>query len=354
MSTKISILTPTYNHEAFISKCLDSVQNQTYKSWEQIVIDDASLDKTSKIAEAYVKRDKRIKVVKHKKNWGISGLSKTYNQALELATGEYIAILEGDDFWPLDKLEKQVCSFEKTDYILSFGDAVITNKLGKPIMLYTYNFDIRRLNNIPVGSIISLYEGLSFSIIPSTVIIKKNSLLRFGGFKRDLDYPFTDIPTFLHLSLKGSFFYQKEVLGFYRKHSDSSWFEFARSNQALGRRKIQRCINTFTSKNKDEPSIKENLLNNKQIKLDQEEFINRKRHRQELSNVLNQIAFKDVVGLKQALIKWCNVKSNNTFLTRIIFTSIAYVLTIVPLMEVIFSIRYAVYVCSCSLRKLLY
>ena len=58
---KITIITPAYNHSEFIAKCISSVLSQTYSSWEQIIIDDASKDDTFKIASSYVKRDKRCK-----------------------------------------------------------------------------------------------------------------------------------------------------------------------------------------------------------------------------------------------------------------------------------------------------
>jgi len=101
----VSIITPTYNHENFIGKCIESVLAQTYQHWEQIIVDDGSDDDTKQTIAKY--HDKRIKYIKQE-NKGIWRLNETYNTALKHSNGEIISILEGYDFWPPDKLEKQL------------------------------------------------------------------------------------------------------------------------------------------------------------------------------------------------------------------------------------------------------
>src|SRR5690242_3290688 len=93
----ISIITPTYNHERFVERCIKSVLEQGYTNWEQVVIDDGSRDSTANIVSQI--RDGRIRL-ERQANQGPFELAKTYNRALSLAKGELIAILEGDDFWP--------------------------------------------------------------------------------------------------------------------------------------------------------------------------------------------------------------------------------------------------------------
>ena len=115
----VSIITPTYNHEQFIGQCVGSVLAQTYTNWEQIIIDDGSTDNTNEVIKTY--NDRRIRYI-YQKNVGIWKLNETYNKALALANGELIAILEGDDFWPPDKLEVQVPFFLNTNVVLAFGE----------------------------------------------------------------------------------------------------------------------------------------------------------------------------------------------------------------------------------------
>lgn len=99
---KVSILMPACNVEKFIRECMDSVVNQTLQEIEIICIDDGSKDSTGDILDEYAERDGRIKVI-HKPN---SGYGHSMNVALENATGEYIGIIETDDFADLNMFEE--------------------------------------------------------------------------------------------------------------------------------------------------------------------------------------------------------------------------------------------------------
>lgn len=91
---KVSILMPACNVEKFLKECMDSVVNQTLKDIEIICIDDGSRDSTGNILDEYAQKDNRIKVI-HKAN---SGYGHSMNVGLQNATGEYIGIIETDDF----------------------------------------------------------------------------------------------------------------------------------------------------------------------------------------------------------------------------------------------------------------
>jgi glycosyltransferase involved in cell wall biosynthesis len=246
MKPLISIITPTYNHEKYISECIESVINQSYKNWEMIIIDDVSSDKTYEIASNFAKQDKRIKIIHHKTNWGIKRLKDTYNQALKQAKGELIAILEGDDFWPKNKLKTQIKAFKDKSVVLSYGKWAMTNQSGKTIYVRDYkNFDKNLLKNQPKFSILKLFLTLKFDIGSQTVMIRKNVLDKISGFKNDKFYPFVDIPTYLYLAAKGKFAYIPEVLGYYRRTEKSSWFMFASKSSTMGRKEVKDCINNF-------------------------------------------------------------------------------------------------------------
>lgn len=91
---KISIIVPIYNAEKYIRTCLDSILKQTLKEIEIICVDDGSTDNSSIIMDDYAEKYPRVKVL-HKKN---SGYGNSMNQGLSLATGEYIGIVESDDY----------------------------------------------------------------------------------------------------------------------------------------------------------------------------------------------------------------------------------------------------------------
>lgn len=106
---KISVVIPVYNVEKYLSECLDSVVNQTYKNLQIILVDDGSTDFSGKICDVYAEKDNRITVV-HQKNAG-AGAAK--NTGLDLVKGEYFSIIDSDDYIELDMYEKMVNSLEK-------------------------------------------------------------------------------------------------------------------------------------------------------------------------------------------------------------------------------------------------
>lgn len=99
--SKISVIIPVYNVEMYLTKCIESVINQTYNNIEIILVDDGSTDKSGKICDYFSKRDSRIKVI-HKEN---GGLSDARNVGLQNASGDYIAFVDSDDWLEEDMYE---------------------------------------------------------------------------------------------------------------------------------------------------------------------------------------------------------------------------------------------------------
>lgn len=94
---KISIIIPCYNVEEYLDRCLKSVINQTLQDIEIILVDDGSPDRVPQMCDGYAKSDSRIKVV-HKQN---AGLGYARNSGLEIATGDYVAFVDSDDYMDL-------------------------------------------------------------------------------------------------------------------------------------------------------------------------------------------------------------------------------------------------------------
>ena len=97
----ISIIIPVYNVEQYLSRCIDSVINQTYKNLEIILIDDGSTDDSGEICDEYALKDNRIKVM-HKQNGGVSSAR---NEGLDISKGNYIGFIDSDDFIEKDMYE---------------------------------------------------------------------------------------------------------------------------------------------------------------------------------------------------------------------------------------------------------
>jgi glycosyltransferase involved in cell wall biosynthesis len=228
-SPLVSIITPTYNHEAFISQCIESVLAQTYSNWEQIIIDDGSTDKTADIARRY--DDPRIRYF-HQDNAGIEALAHTYNRALDLSRGELVAILEGDDCWPAEKLSSLVPAFLDDKVILAYGavaDIAASGRwrgrLGRSVRKRMgLSKDV--LCNDPIGSATGYMlraDGVDL-VPPSTVVIRRAALDTIDGFQYSPGLCVTDFPTVVKLSMVGKFCYSPEVMGYRRRHSGSATF----------------------------------------------------------------------------------------------------------------------------------
>ncbi len=160
MSEKlVSIITPTYNCAKFIAKTINSVQAQTYKNWELIIVDDRSQDNTKEIVEGFIKNDPRIKYHLLEVN---SGAAVARTTAMKLASGSYMAFLDSDDIWMPDKLERQLKWMQDNDHAFSCTayeqideDDKPLGKVIKTIKKTNYN---RLLLDCPVGNSSVVYD----------------------------------------------------------------------------------------------------------------------------------------------------------------------------------------------------
>lgn len=121
---KISIIMPVYNKEKYVAKAIESVLNQTMEDWELLIIDDGSNDSSYEVCSRY--KDSRIKVI-HVNNGGVS---RARNIGLEIATGEYITFVDGDD---------QIDSVYLEKLIIDDAEMVISGLIRKNILGQTVN-----------------------------------------------------------------------------------------------------------------------------------------------------------------------------------------------------------------------
>lgn len=213
----VSIISPTYNHEKYISDCIKSVQAQSYQNWEMLIVDDGSTDNTYAVAKTFAEKDHRIKLFTQK-NVGIFRLAETYNFALGKSKGKYIAVLEGDDVWLPEKLEKQIPGMENDDeVVLSWGRAYSSSV----DLSVDYNMDLlinrdeKVMTNTPVKS--ACKDFLYINFIPAlTVIARRTALEKIGGFIQNFNLPLVDLPTWQQLALIGKFQFVDEAIGKWR------------------------------------------------------------------------------------------------------------------------------------------
>ena len=173
---KVSIIIPVYNAEKFIGKTIESVLNQTYKNWEMLIFNDKSKDNSLKIIKKYSEKDERIKVVDSKENVGVVAAR---NKLIEIATGEFIAFLDADDYWKQNKLEKQIKFMRKNNASISCTEYTRVTE------------DEKEINDIIIKEIITYEDMLKNNYLGClTVIYNANKLGKryFKERKKNEDY----------------------------------------------------------------------------------------------------------------------------------------------------------------------
>lgn len=209
---KVSVLMPTYNHEPYIAQAIESfLAQKTDFEIELLINDDYSTDNTYKIALSYAENDAKVKVFKQTVN---QGLLKNYKFLLEKATGEYLAVLESDDYWiDENKLQKQVDYMDShKECHLSFSGVLhLKNGRFKPNINAEYLFNTP--GKTPFDHI--LYRNIIFS---PTVCFRRSAFDKYCNIDDYIEHKFMtfDYPVWLSLLANGDLHYLEENTAVYR------------------------------------------------------------------------------------------------------------------------------------------
>lgn len=195
MSNKITVVVPVYNGKKYLSRCLESIINQSYLNIEVVLVNDGSTDSSLAICEEYKMRDSRIIIV----NQNNKGLACARNSGLKIASGEYVSFIDSDDRIDLNMFSCFVSIVEEMspDIILSNilhyepGNTkykIVRNKIP-------YNIELRKKEIEQY--LLKPYYGEEMGIIPSSCtkfysmsFLKKKNLLFDESLKRAEDYWF--------------------------------------------------------------------------------------------------------------------------------------------------------------------
>jgi len=209
---KVSVIIPTYNRANLLKRAIESVLNQTFQDFELIVVDDGSTDNTKEVVAEFQKRDPRIKYI-WQENSG--GPAKPINTGIKNSKGQYIAILESDDEWLPEKLEKHIEILEKFKNVglvsccafRIFPDG--KKKLYKPPYLGIFEKTKWKIFWEKWG-IISL----------STIIIKREVIEKIGMFDEKLKAG-ADVDFYLRAIKKFDFYFVNKPLVNYYESEES-------------------------------------------------------------------------------------------------------------------------------------
>lgn len=197
----ISVIMPAYNAERYIKTAIESVLRQTYDNLELIVIDDCSKDGTREIVSGFETQDSRVKLVRNENNCGVA---MTRNKGLDLAKGKYIALLDSDDFWHADKLQKQFELAEKTNAGIVYCSYGMIDENGK-----------KKLENFIVPETTDFRHMLVTSVISCSTALLSAEMMH--GKRFDPEYYHEDYAMWLMLLISGySAAGNTEVLAQYR------------------------------------------------------------------------------------------------------------------------------------------
>jgi len=184
-SPLVSVILPTFNARRFLSRSILSVLNQSYTNIELIIIDDSSVDSSLKLIKKFAIKDKRIKYFRTKKNSGSASVPK--NLGISKATGKYLAFLDADDYWMLDKLEYQMLRI--SNYCFSFTAANYQKEISKKKSNFMINAFRIFLQIFFISRVIKYGNHWIFIYNPflmSSAIIKKSVLCK-NIFNTNLD-----------------------------------------------------------------------------------------------------------------------------------------------------------------------
>ena len=204
---KVSVIIPTYNRSQLIAEAVNSVLNQTEGDLEVIVVDDGSTDDTHAVIEAI--KDVRIKYF-YKPN---GGPASARNLGLAKATGEYIAFLDSDDYWPEDYLERMIKSLaENPQYGAVYSDITVVYPDGK---------EIKNCKKSTEKSGLITSHLFKNSFIWTFAAVFKSSLWEDFYFDEALNKTSEDSDIFLRLSARTKFLFVSEVEAYHRISGDS-------------------------------------------------------------------------------------------------------------------------------------
>ncbi len=180
----VSVVIPAYNVENYISQSIRSVLDQTFNNWELIVIDDGSKDRTGDVCAQFSKHIKYYRQVN-------SGVAAARNKGVELARGDLIALLDADDYWYPNKLEKQIELFKRYpdldlvtsnyNYLTDEGDVLPSAFERNPLVGAMLE------QSRSIGSLLFQREQLPEFLMnpfghPSLTIFRKSLFKKVGGY----------------------------------------------------------------------------------------------------------------------------------------------------------------------------
>jgi glycosyltransferase involved in cell wall biosynthesis len=206
----VSVIVNCFNGERYLKEAIDSVYAQTFADWEIVFWDNASTDRSAKIATSY---DARVRYYRASET---TSLGQARNQAIGAARGDFIAFLDCDDLWLPDKLERQLALFTRPRVGIVFSDVLCFNHRGYARAKYGRNAP-------PEGRVFEAVLRNNYLCMSSVVV--RASVFRDGGLWFDPSFSaIEDRDLFVRIARDWELAYVSAVLCKYRMHEQSTSF----------------------------------------------------------------------------------------------------------------------------------
>jgi hypothetical protein len=200
------VLLPVWNGETFLARAIESMQRQTFSSFELIVIDDGSTDRTAAIAEEFASADHRVRLVRRRHE----GLSATLNAGIAAARGEYVARMDADDISVPERLQKQVAYLDAHPACVAIGAWIeVVDEAGRHIGLKTF---------VTTHDEISAALLRCVSPMAHPTVVARRDVLRGAGGYDARRYPSEDLDLWFRLAESGELANIGEALLQHRRH----------------------------------------------------------------------------------------------------------------------------------------
>ena len=211
----VSVIVPVKNNQKYLSKCLESITNQTLTNIEIIIINDASTDNSRKIAEKFALNDSRIHIIN---NIYTKGTGKSRNEGMYVSKGEYIAFMDSDDYYPSNKILEIIYNKAKLNNAYICGGGL--NKIDEKNNLILRNIKdqfFKREGWLNYKEY--QYDGGFYRFIYKNEIIKKYNIL--FPCRNKMEDPIFFVKIMLKIK---KFYIVKEVVYNYRiNHKEEIW-----------------------------------------------------------------------------------------------------------------------------------
>ena len=227
---KVSIIIPCYNSGKVLDRAVSSVQNQTWKNCEVIIVNDGSNDK---VTLNLLSKMKGVKVL----NQSNQGLSSARNKGIKNATGNFVLFLDSDDYVRFDAVEIMINKVKNFEFSYAFCDIQLRGKKTGNRIKY-YNF----------------FEQLFINHIPYFILIKKDIIKQIGAYDTNMKYGYEDWELNIRLAKNGFFPIRvEETLFFYNVSSNGML-------NSVSKTKHMQILNYIKKKHQDIYNFKKIML----------------------------------------------------------------------------------------------